>query len=269
LQSHHHVITLLAAGFHYTYDGTYAAPQEVIPGVYWLQSVENSLLIPHDGGVIVVEAGGSEVQARNLLSTIHDFVAKSMDYSSKDDDVTHMIQTHYHADHSSGVREVLSETGATLVVGFGIRDFWENSILLAPSTVRPDGLTGKKTTPIVIRGIPTKNGSLKLINTKELVVQVYHTSRFTHASYIVLVVVDNIAAGEIVLYEADFYNAGTGFNILEGGPQALFDTMRDIGLIDARCESSYPLTIVPAHGVPTTLEDAIAELNKLGFDVFC
>jgi glyoxylase-like metal-dependent hydrolase (beta-lactamase superfamily II) len=186
--------------------------------------------------------------------------------TSKGADVTHVIQTHYHANHSSGVCEVLSETGATLVC-FGIRDYWESRILLASSTVRPDGLSGKTTTLDVIRGIPTKNGSIKLINTKELVVEVHHTSRFTHVSDIVLVVVDNDAAGEMVLYEADFYNAGTGFNILEGGPQVVFQTLHDIGLIDARCESSYPLTIVPAHGVPTMLEDAIAELNRLAFDV--
>jgi hypothetical protein len=100
-------------------------------------------------------------------------------------------------------------------VCFGICDYWESRILLASSTVRPDGLSGKTTTLDVIRGIPTKNGSIKLINTKELVVEVHHTSRFTHVSDIVLVVVDNDAAGEMVLYEADFYNAGTGFNILE------------------------------------------------------
>jgi hypothetical protein len=37
-------------------------------------------------------------------------------------------------DHAAGVRQVLAETGATLVVGFDIRDFWEKKGLLAPST---------------------------------------------------------------------------------------------------------------------------------------
>jgi hypothetical protein len=103
----------------------------------------------------------------------------------------------------------------------------------------------------------------------DLTVEVYHTNRFTHASDMVFVLVDNIALGELVLYEADFFNAGTGFVLFPGGPQALFDSMRDIGLIDARCESSYPLTIVPAHRVPSTLEVVIAELDKLGEDVGC
>jgi glyoxylase-like metal-dependent hydrolase (beta-lactamase superfamily II) len=280
LQAHHHVITFFSAGFHYTYDNTYKAPQEVVPGVYWLQSGANSLLIEHDDGWILVEAAGSEVQAKNLLSTVLDFAGdygSGKSYSGKTDDykddyksdITHLIQSHHHVDHAAGVRQVLAETGATLVVGFGIRDFYEKRVLLAPSTVRPDGFTGKTTVSNIVRGVATKHGSIRLINTMELTVEVYHTVRFTHASDMVFVVVDNIVAGELVLYEADFFNAGTGFVLLPGGPQALFDSMRDIGLIDARCESSYPLTIVPAHGVPSTLEAVIAELDKIGEDVGC
>jgi glyoxylase-like metal-dependent hydrolase (beta-lactamase superfamily II) len=280
LQAHHQCTTLYETGFHYTYAATYKAPQAVIPGVYWLQSNANSLLIPHEDGWILVEAAGSEVQARNLLSTAFDFIGdnggkfysgKTDDY--KDDyksDITHLIQSHHHVDHAAGVRQVLAETGATLVVGFGIRDFYEKRVLLAPSTVRPDGFTGKTTVSNIVRGVATKHGSIRLINTMELTVEVYHTSRDPHANDSVLTVVDNIVAGELVMYVADLYNAGIGIgSVLPTGPASLFDAMRDIGLIDSRCESSYPLTIVPAHGVPTTLEDAIAELDKLGLDVGC
>jgi hypothetical protein len=87
LQAHHQCTTLYETGFHYTYYATYKAPPAVTPGVYWLQSNANSLLIPHDDGWVLVEALGSEVQARNLLSTAFDFIAEYDEnaYSSKKD----------------------------------------------------------------------------------------------------------------------------------------------------------------------------------------
>ena len=45
--------------------------------------------------------------------------------------------------------------------------------------------------------------------------------------------------------------------------------MRGLEIIDESCNSALPLTIVPAHGVPTTLEDSLAELAGIGVDVGC
>ncbi len=45
--------------------------------------------------------------------------------------------------------------------------------------------------------------------------------------------------------------------------------LRDIGIIDASCASAVPLTVIPAHGVPQSIQESITELTGMGIDVGC
>ena len=73
----------------------------------------------------------------------------------------------------------------------------------------------------------------------------------------------------MLVYEADLYNAGFGGTIVLEGPASLFDALRDFDIIDASCASALPLTIMPAHGVPQSLADSIAELAEQGQEIGC
>ena len=71
------------------------------------------------------------------------------------------------------------------------------------------------------------------------------------------------------VYEADLYNAGAGGTLVLGGPESFFAALRDLDIIDETCSSALPLTIVPAHCIPQTLKDSLAELQGLDVDIGC
>jgi hypothetical protein len=100
-----------------------------------------------------------------------------------------------------------------------------------------------------------------------LVITVYGTNRDPHAADAMISVIET--SGEVYVYEADLYSAGFGFTVAVGGPPALFNALRDIGVIDANCTTTLPTKIIPAHGFVQTIEESIAELVSLGVDVGC
>ena len=95
-------------------------------------------------------------------------------------------------------------------------------------------------------------------------------SLLSRQTWTIGMVITTIETGsETFVYEADLYNAGFGGTLVLGGPESFFAALRDLSIIDESCSSTLPLTIVPAHGVPQTLEDSLTELGALGVDVGC
>ena len=100
-----------------------------------------------------------------------------------------------------------------------------------------------------------------------MVVKAYHTNRDPHAEDALLVVIDT--GGEKFVYQTDFYNGGFGFTVVNGGPQALFDAMRDINVLEDGCTTEVTTKIISGHGSVLTVEEAVAELQSIGVDVGC
>ena len=73
----------------------------------------------------------------------------------------------------------------------------------------------------------------------------------------------------MIIYVADLYNAGFGATLTLGGPESFFGALRDLAIIDEDCQSAVPLSFVPAHGMPQSLEASIVELNGQGVDIGC
>lgn len=65
------------------------------------------------------------------------------------------------------------------------------------------------------------------------------------------------------------YNAGVGFSVVLGGPESFIAALKELDVIDDSCASEVPLTIIPAHGVPQTIEASVTEINGLGLDIGC
>ncbi len=101
----------------------------------------------------------------------------------------------------------------------------------------------------------------------DITITVYHVPANPHADDNLITTIET--DGEMFLYQADLYNAGFGFTLVIGGQASLFSALRDLGIIDEDCNSALPLTIVPAHGFPTTLEDSLTELASFNVDVGC
>jgi len=108
---------------------------EVVPGVVWLAGgSHHSMIVELQDQLVLVEA--PLYQARSAA-----IVAKAAElFPGKP--ITKVVSTHHHHDHSGGVRGALGLTGAELVVGPGLRDFFAK-MLSAPHTVVPDALSGK------------------------------------------------------------------------------------------------------------------------------
>jgi glyoxylase-like metal-dependent hydrolase (beta-lactamase superfamily II) len=91
--------------------------QAVTPGVWMVQGhsalgssanrnfVSNAAFVETDKGVVVIDALGSPELARELQAEIARFTRKP---------ITHVIVTHYHADHIYGL-QVFKDAGATIV----------------------------------------------------------------------------------------------------------------------------------------------------------
>ncbi len=111
------------------------------------------------------------------------------------------------------------------------------------------------------------DGELVVVDDDDLTVTAYHARVNPHAEDTLLTTIE--VPGQTFVYIADLYNAGFGLTLVIGGPESAFAQLRSIGVIDADCQSDTALTIVPAHGVPLSLEDSLAELAGLGIDVGC
>lgn len=256
-QHSHQVLTgFFTLGFPYDAEPGLLPTSGIAPGVTLLPSSANTLVVSYDQGLVVVEAPATPAHGTAIVEYIEGtFVG---------DDITHVVQSHHHQDHAAGVRSLVA-AGAIAVVGNGVADFWDE-VFLAESTIRPDALADSKLIPEIVE--LSLDGASIIAEDGNVTVTVHHVSANPHADDMVITVVE--ADSQVFVYEADLYNAGFGFTLVVGGPQALFDALRDLNLITAGCTSSGdPLTIIPAHGVPLSIGDAVTELDGLGVDVGC
>ncbi|MBX2800098.1 MAG: MBL fold metallo-hydrolase [Myxococcales bacterium] len=248
---------VVEAFFHILFGYAEVAPitlSQLAPGVTLLGSGHNSVAVEHDGGLVVLEGPNSPAQGSQIVALLegeHPGVP-----------ITHVIQSHHHQDHSAGLRS-LAAAGATVVAGHGAGAFL-GDVLAAPSTLRPDALSesGAATSVEEIES----DGSF-VVSDDDVTITAHHISANPHADDMVITVVDTGDARFV--YEADLYNAGSGFTVVIGGPESLFAALRALDIIDATCTSAVPLTIVPSHGAPLSLADSLAELAALSVDVGC
>ena len=129
--SHQHLQSFAALGFPRDGVQLQVTATELAPGVHHLTGgSHNSLLVEQGDGLVLVDSPLDEFRAQALL----DFIESTFSGMS----VTHIVQSHHHADHSAGVRTIVA-AGATLVVEESAADFWA-IVLDAPSTLVPDAL---------------------------------------------------------------------------------------------------------------------------------
>lgn len=99
--------------------------QPVADGVYMVQGesalgssananfISNAAVVVADGGVVLVDALGSPALAERLVGLVRGVTALP---------ITHVIVTHYHADHIYGL-QVLRRLGARIVAHVGAREY--------------------------------------------------------------------------------------------------------------------------------------------------
>ena len=254
-QKNHQVMkAFFSMGFAYN-QSTDISSTEVIPGVTLLtNSMANSLVVSHQDGLIVMEAPASPAHGDNIIA--------ELGRTHPEAAITHLIQSHHHEDHASGLRSFVAN-GTTAVVGNGVGEFWK-SVFTAESTIHPDSLSKADVQPSV-QEVPMR-GRFEF-DDGEVKITAYHIPDNSHAIDMLLTAVER--DGQRIVFVSDLYNAGFGFTVVKGGPETFFRNMRSLGIIGQQCDSDLPLTIVPAHGVALSLADAIAELAKAKVDISC
>jgi glyoxylase-like metal-dependent hydrolase (beta-lactamase superfamily II) len=185
----------LALGLPLDVPQTYVAANELSPGVWFVAGgSHNSLVVEQAGGIVVIEPPLYPERSKAIL----DWIAAEPSLEGKS--VTHVFITHFHHDHSAGVRE-FAAAGATVVVSAVSKDFF-TKILAAPSTIHPDTLAQ---TPVAttIETVPV--GDLYTLADTINSVTAYHIAS-GHSDDMVMIYLPN--SGQ--LFESDLYNPGNG-----------------------------------------------------------
>ncbi len=121
------------AGIGIPLDGvqSFVAPQQVSPGVWWLQGgSHNTLVVDQADGLVVMDAPLYNARSEAILGwTSTQFPGKPVKY---------VVLTHFHDDHTGGVRPFAAE-GAKIITGRASAGFIHRS-LTAKSAVSPDKL---------------------------------------------------------------------------------------------------------------------------------
>ena len=208
---------------------TTVAPTQLRPGVWHLAGgTHNSLVVEQAAGVVVVEAPLYAKRSEALLAWI------GTQFPGKP--VTHVIATHFHGDHSAGLRTFVA-AGATVVAGEAALGLYRR-VFAARRTIEPDK---QATMPRQATLRAVKPGQVETLagNGEDRVVQIY-TVDTTHAADMVVAVVDG------VLFVSDIYSPGIPAN-----PAALRELRQAITDHDTIAVE----TIAGGHGGTSTLQE--------------
>ncbi len=129
-----------ARGFPQRLLQTFIDPQEVAPGIYHLRgSSHHSLVIEQEKGIIIAEAPLYSERSEAVIA----WVAEQF----PDKSITHVISSHHHRDHSSGLRAYVAR-GIPVVMNELATPIFEE-IFTRPSTILPDALADNPTEPVI------------------------------------------------------------------------------------------------------------------------
>jgi glyoxylase-like metal-dependent hydrolase (beta-lactamase superfamily II) len=212
---------------------TFVMPMQLAPGVFFLGGgTHNSMAIEQANGVVIVEAPLYPERSEAILDWAEtQFPGKP---------VTHVVATHFHEDHSAGLRAFVAN-GAVVVNHEDAVGLFAD-VFRAPSTIVPDALeTGR----VRARFMAVERfGSLTLPDATNPVV-VFDLPT-THSGDMVFAFLPN---GGFV-FESDLYNPGNG------GTAFFVEWATD--LRDAiAAQAPGAMTLVGGHGGVAPLQELI------------
>jgi len=171
----------------------------VAPGFFHITGgSHNSAVMEMKDSLVVIEMPLFEERSVAVLAALRDkFPGKPVKYG---------VMTHYHMDHSGGMRAYAAK-GATLLAHESIVP-WIKEMLKRPKTIRPDSLANLGVTDPAVEGV----GSVKVISDGERTIEFRHVPN-GHASGMLVAYLPK----EKVLFVSDLYSPG---NPVAPGDQA-------------------------------------------------
>ena len=229
----------LSMGVSYMY---YAGPQdatleEVAPGVWLAKGAgHQSLVVEMADHVMTFEAPLFEERSLEVIAAIKE--------KFPDKPIRYTMMTHYHQDHSGGVRTYAAE-GATIIAHANIVPFVEG-VLQAPKTINPDSLSRKATQPeLAVEGVD----SMKEYTDGSRVVQIYPLTN-PHVRDMLALYLPR----ERITLTADLVTGSFDPSNIEDRARAYYAFVKQEGLNVDR--------IVRVHGAPLSYREFAAVMEK-------
>ena len=133
--------------------------QEVAPGVFHLRgSSHNSLVVVQENGIVIAEAPLYPERSEAVMAWVGD------NFPNKP--ITHVISSHHHRDHSSGLRTYVAGDVTVVMSELALETFEE--IFDRPSAILPDALAENPAEP-TIEAVPA-GGTLEIPDSERSVI---------------------------------------------------------------------------------------------------
>jgi glyoxylase-like metal-dependent hydrolase (beta-lactamase superfamily II) len=197
----------------------------------------NSLFVVFQDHVLLIEAPQGTERAQAVLAKVRE--------TAGDKPVRYVVPTHYHFDHSGGLRAAIA-AGATVVTTPGNRGFVER-LAAAPHTVKPDALSRSPRKP----PIETVTGK-RVFTDGTRTVELYDVGPTPHVDEMLVAYLP----GEKIVFVADLFGIPAEGPIPPAGrtSREFAEKLKTLGLKVER--------IIPAHGRPGTPADLAAALAQ-------
>jgi glyoxylase-like metal-dependent hydrolase (beta-lactamase superfamily II) len=215
---------------------TFVQPTQLADGVYHLVGgTHHSLAVEQSGGVVIVEAPLYEARSKAIL----DWVGTT--FGGKQ--VTHVISTHFHQDHSGGLR-TFAAAGATVVTGTASAEFLRD-VFARRSTIVPDDLASEPQGSFPL--VPVAPSAMHVIRDAVRPVGAYSVNT-KHSADMVIAYLPN----EQIVFVSDIFNPN--FPSHPAGGVELHDAILAHGLTVA--------TIAGGHGTSCTWGELLALIAR-------
>ncbi len=204
--------------------------QKVADGVWWISGgTHHSVLVEYPSYLVMIEGPLNEARSLAVIAEAKKLVPNKP--------IKYVFNSHSHFDHSGGLRTYVEE-GATIITQEVNQPFYEQTLLKAPHTLQPDGLS-KDPKPATI--IPVKDKYVLSDGGRSI--EAYHLEGSNHNAGLLIMYLPK----EKILVEADDFSPGTPAAPAPTGPRYhaftvnLYKNVQRLKL-DVK-------TIAPLHGI--------------------
>jgi glyoxylase-like metal-dependent hydrolase (beta-lactamase superfamily II) len=205
------------------------AVEEVAPGVWFLAGQSHhSVVVAFKDRLVLVEAPQSEARTRAVIATARELRPGTP--------LTHVVMSHHHFDHSTGLRAAIAE-GLTVITHEG-NDAFVKTIAARPFTRQPDALAAAAQ-PVTVEAVATS----RTISDGTRTLELHHVAGNPHSETMLMAYLPK----ERVLIEVDAFSPGGTYHPFAANLLAHIERLKLA--VDK---------IVPLHGGIVTMKDLAA-----------
>ena len=217
---------------------------ELAKDVYLVKDAANGynvMFVAMNDHVMVIEAPLNDGTSKRVMAKIKETVP--------DKPIKYVVPTHFHDDHSGGIRTYMGE-GATVVTTPGNKSYFEK-VAQAVRTIAPDSLSLKPRTPV----IETVQNGKKVFTDGQHTVELYDIGAGPHTKEMLIVYLPK----EKIVFEGDLLGLPAGSALIPAANETTVhfaERLKALGLAVDK--------IVSVHGRTATMEDLRAAVEKSG-----